>query len=197
MKKVLVLLCSMLLCVSAQAQLSIEQVIQKSSEAIDISEGWKGKVSAKMLGMGGSLDFATDGKHTLMMNGDERSYIVDSTEYCYNKKKNTITIEKAEEETYMMLFPFLLVNKRAQGKLSLKDFTMEANKKEYELIMKKEGVKMVIEIDATSFLPKCFKLKKGIITVMSFTYSDLKRMDDPSILIYDQSMFPGVKIVNK
>lgn len=187
----------MAMCVTAYAQLSIEQVIHKSSEAIDITDGWKGRVSAKMLGMGGTFDFASDGKHTLMIDGNERSYVADSTEYSVDTKKNTITIERAEEETYLMLLPFLLTNKKAQGKMSWDDFTMESNKKVYVLTLKKEGGRMTIEIDAKTFQPMCLKIKKGIITLMSFTYSDLKRMDDKSILVYDQSSFPGARIIDK
>ena len=200
MKKIILLLFVMILGMGANAQLTAKQVFSKANTALDLSKGIQGNAKIKMMGVGGPITFETDGNNNFRIYDDgDIYYINQGVSYEYDSAKNTITLEDGEL-TYVTIFPYQFVKSLETGKLKWGDFKnveMERKDSDYVITMKHDSGKYAFTIDGKSFLIKEAKIKKGLVTLMSVTYTNLSQYKGTHSVIFDKSKYPNAKIIDK
>lgn len=214
MKKIttLMLLLAMSLMANAQ-ELTAKQVMGKAFKALKVSEGITGNVSLKSLGIGETVKFATDGNMGYTSTGEELEWFNDGIDYTVNTKDKTLTMEDDEGGIAMLLMPYAIAgvavmdegdlndmkNTKAIEKMKeiVTDVTMTKSKSEYEIDFKIDGQKAELYVDRQTYHIKCMKIKKGIITLLSINYSNLKKLTDHSILKFDKSKYVGYKVIDE
>lgn len=202
MKRFFLLLLALTLTMGASAQLSVLEVMQKSAKAVDLKKGLKGTATVKMVGFGDDVYFEYADKMMRTKDGEDITYINDSTIYEYEKKKNTVTISTEKDACAMLLMPIAMVQAFAvdslpDNPLDTKKLKMEKTKEGYEITFDADGNKMIFIIDANNYKVKSMKIKKSIITILSYSYKNLAPFSDAASLKYDSSKFPGAKIVDE
>lgn len=199
MKKLVIFFATFIFTVNACAQLSILQVFQKSKEALQATKGFQANVTVKMIGIGETAFCEFNGENMRISQGEDVTYCNNKVEYDYEKKNNTLTIEKSEESIQMMLMPFIVIegyNSTNAKDKKIENSKIEKKNNDYIISFTIDGNKMIFTINAKNYLLKEFKLKKSIVTLMSYSYSNLTAYKGKSNLKFDQTKYPTAKIID-
>lgn len=186
--------------ISAQ-ELTPKEVLEKAVRTMPFEEGVSGKVTVKMVGIGETAEFATDLKMTYTASGEELGWMNDEVVYTVDTKEKTLTLETDDGESVLLLLPYMVarsaVETSATDSADKMEVKMKKTKSDYEFTLKKEGQSLDLSVDSKTFHIKTLKMKKGILTIMSMTYSDLRKLTDPSILRFDESKYSGYQKIDK
>lgn len=187
--------------VSASAQLTMKQVLEKAQNSISLTDGIKGKITVKAMGIGETTDFATDGVHMYIADVDEPEWMTEEIAYSVDNKKKTLTIEDGSDDYALMLMPFgipaVLLDAEKCKKGEVKDLVMKTEKSQYVIKFEMKGVGMELDIDKKTFHPKNMKMKKAFVTIMSVSYSNLTKLTDKSVLAFDKSKYSTYKVIDE
>jgi len=202
MKKFVTILLLLAIGFTASAQdLTMKQVLAKATKVLPIKDGITGNVAIKSIGIGETTKFATDGVSVYTSLDDEQDWIIDGIEYTVNTKEKTLTIEDCEEALAIMLMPYGIANGLNEDnpkiKAELTDAKMKKSGSEYKISFKMKGMPMELYIDSKTFQIKGMKMKKGIITILSVFYSNLKKLTNPAILKFDRSKYSTYKVIDE
>ena len=201
MKKIVTKLEMLTLSLSANAQLSVRQVLEKAENSISVKEGIKGKLTMKSMGIGGTTDFASDGAHLYIADGNELEWMTEEVAYSVDTKKKTLTIEDGGKEYALMLLPFgipsMLHDAEKSKEAEITDLKMKTEKSQYLITFKMSGVAIELEVDRQTFYPKGMRMKKAFLTVLSVSYTNLTKLTDKSILSFDQTKYSTYKVIDE
>ncbi|GEM_PF-2383157 len=199
MKKLLVLLFAMTLCLSASAQLTAQQICKKSVAALDVNKGFKCKMAMKMAGIGETVDFYYYNKKCRMSSGDDIEFINNKITYDVEKKAKTVTLS-VDDMSQMIMMPYAMVKALADADATkspgIKKMKVSQKNNAYEISFEKDGTKMILEFDS-KFYVKALKIKKSFITVISISYSNYAAFHDEKIVTYNKDDYPGYKIIDE
>lgn len=195
----LILITMTVMVMTANAQ-TLQQVCKKSVAADNILNGFKCKMTVKMVGIGESFDYYYYNKQVRMVHGEESEFIVGDTSYEVDTKEKTITMSTADEmDKVMLLMPFVTVEAMATDEGAKKmekeaDAKMKKKSDYYLITLNMKGQKAEIEIDAKTYHVKSMKMKKSFITVFSMSYSNIAPFHNEKYVKYDQKNYVGYKI---